>query len=669
MKLFIKQIIIWPVDPRHKPRVVSFDTEKISVISGWSSTGKSSVISIIDYVLGAKHCTIPVGEIRDHASWYGLLIETSSGLMRLARKKPDGRQVDNSYWLQEGPDSETPLPVTPVTTTNADRVRGIMDTLSGLSDLRLDPEQTRGFNERASFRDMAAFNFLPQHIVANPYTLFFKADSSEHREKLRNVLPLALGIITNADIERSHRIQMLREELRKQEADLRSRRAGIENWRANATGAFFRAQELNLLPPGEPPSDLKEIVELLRRVVENAGAVVPAAGRVSASVERLEAIRSREKELDSVISSQRRRLRRLKSLRRSVSDYAAVLEDQQARVKGSGWFLEHVEATACVLCGSQTTEAHEHLRQLAGPIRELTELTAGTEATSPMVDSEIITIQRGLLADERAMLQLRRTRQEFEAAVESEQGHTQTLEAVYRFLGNTEQALRILGDVEGEEGLVKKISELEDELERLRKQSDEKARREKEASVRTAISDYIARFVAALAVTGATGTPLLDEKELNVKFIRDGANRPDFLWEIGSGENWMAYHLAALLALHGTFLRRRADNPVPTFLIIDQPSQVYFPSDTFEQFIEEQPDRATISQRRPRRHLDDLESTRRIFSALSRAQSSFKGRLQIIVLDHADEKAWGQHDNIFEAGNWRGDEDFLIPMAWLSSSE
>ncbi|MCP3473423.1 DUF3732 domain-containing protein [Bradyrhizobium sp. CCGUVB1N3] len=38
-------------------------------------------------------------------------------------------------------------------------------------------------------------------------------------------------------------------------------------------------------------------------------------------------------------------------------------------------------------------------------------------------------------------------------------------------------------------------------------------------------------------------------------------NRPDYLWEIGSGENWMAYHLAALLTLHGVFLTRGTTNP------------------------------------------------------------------------------------------------------------
>ncbi|WP_343234417.1 DUF3732 domain-containing protein [Microvirga terrestris] len=122
--------------------------------------------------------------------------------------------------------------------------------------------------------------------------------------------------------------------------------------------------------------------------------------------------------------------------------------------------------------------------------------------------------------------------------------------------------------------------------------------------------------------------------------MRDGADRPDFLWQIGSGENWMAYHLATLLALHGVFLKRSKQNPVPTFLIIDQPSQVYFPSDTFEAVVEGTTKTGNLTQRsRSRRHLDDLESTRQIFRALSRAQRSFKGRLQIIVLDHADHHA------------------------------
>ncbi|MET4455561.1 DUF3732 domain-containing protein [Bradyrhizobium sp. RT3b] len=665
MKLFIHQVIIWPEDVNHSPRVVRFDPTKVCVVTGWSSTGKSALISVVDYVLGAGLCTIPVGEIRDYASWYGLLIETESGRMRVARRKPDGRQVSNAYWVQQGDDVEGSLPILPSANTNTERFKLSLDTLSGLSNLRLDAENEGGFIERAGFRDMAAFNFLPQHIVANPYTMFFKADSSEHREKLRNVLPLALGVITNEDLVRSHRLRTLRDELRRLETDLKIRRNGIENWRANATGAFFRAQELNLLPGGEPPGNLRGVIQVLQQVVKAGGQTVSSPGRITTSVERLEDIRRQEQNLDAEITVQRRRLRRLKALRRSVLDYGEVLQDQQARVQGIGWFKDSLDRSHCVLCGSDTDVAREVLNELDAPIKELSDLTAGRTSTVPMVDSEIVLIERNLLGDERKLLELRRTREEFEIDVDQERGLTQSLESVYRFIGNTEQALKMLGDIEGDDGLEGQVKSLRSKIEELQSQADEDQQKAREQSVRDAISSFIVRFVSALGVAGANGTPVLDERELNVKFQRDGSDRPDFLWQIGSGENWMAYHLAMMLALHGIFLKR-ANNPVPTFLIIDQPSQVYFPSDTFEQVIDTGVALAQSSTRsRAARHLDDLEATRQIFRALARAQTAFEGRLQIIVLDHADQNAWGDQPNIGLVENWRGEADYLIPRAWL----
>ncbi len=62
--------------------------------------------------------------------------------------------------------------------------------------------------------------------------------------------------------------------------------------------------------------------------------------------------------------------------------------------------------------------------------------------------------------------------------------------------------------------------------------------------------------------------------DLTVKVIR--GTRDDYLWEIGSGANWLAYHVALTLALQVFFLGL-PHHPVPGLLIYDQPSQVYFP--------------------------------------------------------------------------------------------
>ena len=44
---------------------------------------------------------------------------------------------------------------------------------------------------------------------------------------------------------------------------------------------------------------------------------------------------------------------------------------------------------------------------------------------------------------------------------------------------------------------------------------------------------------------------------------------------MGSGENWVGYHVLAHLALHKWF--RQKDRPVPSFIIFDQPSQAHYP--------------------------------------------------------------------------------------------
>lgn len=659
MKLFIRELIIWPDDPNLDPRIISFDPERVSVITGWSGTGKSSIISIIDYVLGAGSSTIPVGIIRETASWYGLALETDVGPMRLAREKPTSREVSDAYWLQQGEDVSEELPRRPRSNARTERIKQLFDDLSQLSNLDTDPDG-KAFSGRASFRDMAAFNFLPQHIVANPYTMFFKADTSQHREKLRNVMPLALGILTNEDLVRLHTRRLIRDELRRVEAELKVRREALERWRASATGAFYHAQELGLLPAGPLPELLDDVIATLRQVVAAGGQTAASAGRVTAAVTRLQALREEEREHDRRIADGRRRLRRLRSLRGSVSDYGEVLADQQQRVRGVGWFKEAIVADECILCGSESGASRRALEELEGPISELEELTAGATATPPIVDREILDIERQLLASEQALVVVRRTRVTAEAVVDTEQGRSQSLENVYRFIGSTEQALQMLGEVEGEGGLQGQVLQLRARADELDRALDLTRQRERERDIHVSISRGIVRFIKRLEIEGAEGLPSLDQRELNVKFQRDGGHKPEFLWEIGSGENWMAYHLATMFSLHALFIRRGSKNPVPTFLVIDQPSQVYFPSDTYKEFVEKDSAREDVARK------EDLERTRQIFSTISYVQSVLPD-LQVIILDHADRNTWGDLGNVDEVANWRGG-DALIPEDWRRSA-
>ena len=148
----------------------------------------------------------------------------------------------------------------------------------------------------------------------------------------------------------------------------------------------------------------------------------------------------------------------------------------------------------------------------------------------------------------------------------------------------------------------------------------------------------------------------LSIKDLNLVFSGGQPSRRDLLSELGSGENWMGYHLATFLALH-EFLASLPNSPVAKFLVIDQPSQVYFPA----QILDEHAD-----GNRPGLNDKDKEATRRIFEVLAHGISRIGESFQVIVTEHADEDIWGGIPGVTLSARWRGEGNYLIPGDWLS---
>jgi len=92
------------------------------------------------------------------------------------------------------------------------------------------------------------------------------------------------------------------------------------------------------------------------------------------------------------------------------------------------------------------------------------------------------------------------------------------------------------------------------------------------------MSVLIAHYVSLLDIDRKNDLVELDIENLILKIASANSNRSDYLWDVGSGANWMGYHLSTMFALHEHFLSL-PHNFVPSFILIDQPSQVYFPRD------------------------------------------------------------------------------------------
>ena len=125
---------------------------------------------------------------------------------------------------------------------------------------------------------------------------------------------------------------------------------------------------------------------------------------------------------------------------------------------------------------------------------------------------------------------------------------------------------------------------------------------------------------------------------------------------MGSGENWLGCHLIALLALHKHFIENY--RPVPGFLVIDQPSQVYFPSTTSYRSL----DGTTASFDKSDA---DVDAVARMFLLLKQACDELAPRFQVILTEHANlPEPWFQE--MLVEPPWR-DGCALMPLDWHSA--
>jgi len=554
---------------------------------------------------------------------------------------------------------------------NVDEVKAHLDRLSQLPGLDFKGGSDGGasFDARPSFRDLAAFTFQPQHIVANPYTLFYKADTEEHRKKLANVLPFVLEAITVEQMAKRRRVQELEQLLRRLKDEYAVRQSTIATLFDDLAAQFVRAKELGLVDQGVTPLSswqTDDYVGVLEQglVRVGAGETLLAPGGTSQAVAELSRTREQEEELARQLGRARAKLARVEQLRYSASGYRAELDVQRKRMDGLGWFEQAVKAQhSCPLCGSSTDSASRELAQLRTVADEATSVSSRLESAPMVLDQEAEETRSAIRELEIRVIRIRRKLRILEDETVRSGESRQRLPEVFRFAGQLEGVFRNYRAANKGEELAKKIVDTERERDVLAKDLDARSQREREKAALDQIAKSMAHYVQVLDLERQDDHATINIPNLTVRVTGDGG-REDYLWEIGSGENWIGYHLAALLSLQEYFLSRKW-SPVPSFLMIDQPSQVYFPErwpEDAPKVPDDQPNAAT------KVNDADIEGVRRIFKALVSGVERTKGAIQIIVTDHAGSITW-QGLPIHVVEEWRaGKDEFLIPSSWLAAS-
>jgi hypothetical protein len=653
MKLAIKKIILWPRNHEKNIRIIDFNLDNVNVVTGDSEKGKSSLLFIIDYCLGSSSMKIPSGIIRKSTEWCGLLLTFDNREILVARKiNLELKEISNDMFFKEGLSVEIPLEI--ISEHKVADVKYLLNRHLGYSDIGFESKTNNNTRESQSpsYRNAISLNFQPQYIVANPSTLFYKIDLPEDREKLKIALPYLLNIYDNDTLLKKEELKSLNKQLKSLEQELKENLESNKSDSSELVTSVRLAREYGLTEQIFPDNAKADsILNELQSILTQNRKPIDIAEKTQELTETITILRNTEIETSQKLTTSRDRLFNLKRLFNSQNEYFRATDSQHNRAQSVKWIQTELSNKECPFCGNQNSESQEYIESLKIIESNIDQVKDKLADSIFVSNKEIKKVSEDILTLES---QLNQVRNQLNLIFEKDlqlRSERYTNDGIERFKGRIERLISNYQNFDNT-SLIEKITEVKDKIIQLTSEIDYKLSVENSQKVLDVVSKLIKKYIKIFNPDRYDGAIIkLDLEKLTLTIQVEDQSAPDFLWEIGSGHNYMAFHLSAVFAIH-EYLHTLSNNKVPNFIILDQPSQVYFP---------EIKDDKTMGK-------DDVARLRKIFEASSIFNLNVNGEIQLIILEHAGEDAWEGFKNIIKIKRWRDDEQdkALIPDEWIS---
>lgn len=655
MDFKISKIILWPKNTKMAIRVIPFKEDFVNVISGDNARGKSTVISIIDYCLASSKCSIPIGLIRNFTRWFGIIVSYGEEEILLAREEPGVEVVSNNMYIQRGKKIAIPEQIE----EENSNYRDIINELNKLAQLARFDLGDKGVSQPASIRDLISLNFQPQHLVANPYALFYKADTYQNREKLITIFPYILGILDDELLGLKEELKDLKSREKALGRELEQRKDIANNWLSEVKSYYAIAFEFGLIDGDlndssswSPKDYIIRLRQALSRIDKNVIPLIKVGASTKIS-QRLAELDEKEFQVAAQIQEKKEKLYLIQSIKTSNKDYGNDILVQNSRLEAVSWLKSNINNKHhCPFCGSKSTSAKEYVDNYYTLSNELSNLSRRVADSHRVFNKEITTINSDLNKLEMQINEIRTEKQILSQENEEYQKQHQVLNSIFRFGGKLEESLKNYDKISENGDLEKELEKIKKRISEINKLLNQDVLDRKQKNILNQISASIKHYAKIFEAEYCDDNIQLNIENLTLKFV--SGNREDFLWEIGSGHNFMSYHISTILAIHEYLLTLADKNKVPTFIIFDQPSQVYFPELKKEELTE---DEAVLK-------------VKRIFKVLSEFKNRTNSKVQTIIIEHAGENSWSEYsENVKLIRNWHGDSDdnALIPKQWIDA--
>jgi hypothetical protein len=624
-------------------RILPFNLGKVNIITGESKSGKSALIEIINYCLASSGCDIPEGIIRDTVSYFAISLSfNDSETTFIARENPNvkGIQASTTVCLIRNNGERIPDLEEINSNLNIDALKDFLTRKIGISENINVPDSLTREPLKANFKHSRFYCYQPQYLVADPYQLFYNQNKEFVPQSIKDTLPYFLGAINENSLAVESEITQLKKNLNRLLREKRESEKIKSEGISQAFSLIEEAKEIGILEKSANPLNQKDAYEYLGYVANWEYKPLTVKAENSVIKELIDKRGQLKTELSKILDNKKAATDYLKN----SFGYSSEAKQQEVRLESINLYNDSQDSTVCPLCDSHLANPTPTIENINSALTNIREDLKFTKAESPRIQSYIDSVESQYHTIE---TELKKIEKSISALyVENEKARTVRDLNIRRgkIIGRVSLFMESIVLDQETESIDSKIENLKGKIIELEKTVDSDNERELLLSILNKINLQMSKWVEGLDVEYEENPIRFDINRLTM-FI-DSDTKPIALPQIGSGANWVAYHLLIVFALHKHFIQN--NRPVPNFIIIDQPTQVYYPPEKSNKVVEISADEIAVNK---------------MFDFMFNVVSSLTPKLQVIITDHAYLKNQRFEESVIEI--WR-DGLKLIPNEWLT---
>ncbi|BCE02103.1 DUF3732 domain-containing protein [Marinicellulosiphila megalodicopiae] len=627
-------------------RDIILEPGKVNIITGASQRGKTSLIHIVEYCLGASECMVAEGHIRKTVDWYSVLLQFPDCQVFIARAAPlSGVKSNSSACLLTEKEVVIPNRCDLSQNTNMDSVVKLLTRMVGVPEnvTEVPQGQTRS-TVNLSFRHSRYYLFQSQNEIANNDILFHQQARDRVPQNIKDTLPYFIGAAEDdrlAELEELRLLKRNKARLVKQIKEIESVKGdGLQKgYELLSEAAKLGLYESKNLIPSE-----NILLENLRRIDEWS----PSDSVSDDTSDPLVILERENQSLLNQRNTLKMRIREVQDYSESESGFEKAVNDQSYRLKSVGLFEKFESSSShCPACDNVQVGESRFSMIINTALEDLSSKLEGMNRTKPRISKYMAKLKQ---KQSEINLEIKRVKGAIGKIREQDYQQEQFVDLNImraKLAGKASLYIDSVNWSDNSGDLESELNLLEEKIECLSAKLDPSALKEKLEAQLSCIAEDMTVWAKELGLGYSGNRIRLDATKLTV--ISDTPDGPVPLEKMGSGENWMGYHVVTYLALAKWFIKRA--RPVGRFIFFDQPSQAFFPADKSDSG-----DLSVIEKD------EDRETVRQLFKWIFKVVEELSPDLQIIITDHADiDETWFQ-DAVRDT-KWRG-KDALIPAHW-----